>query len=78
MAFLVPQEGFPGSVVFGNLQQSHVALKPVLFVEAWAKPHGVCVVMELRKGAFSLPVVHDQHGNAILFVAHELRMYPVS
>lgn len=35
MAFLLPQEGFPGSAVFHNLQQSYVALKPVvLFVEA--------------------------------------------
>lgn len=35
MAFLLPQEGFPGSAVFRNLQQSYVALKPVvLFVEA--------------------------------------------
>lgn len=41
-------------------------------------PHGVCTVMELRKGTFSMPVVHDQCGIAIPFVTHELRMYHVT
>lgn len=36
------------------------------------------MVMKLRKGAFSLLVVHDQYGNTILFVARELRMYHVT